>query len=49
MRTEEGVRNHYKWRDYVNVVYYRDLEASFPKWPRKFVVRGAAESDGFGL
>lgn len=49
VRSVEGVRNHYKWRDYVNVVYYRDLEAAFPKWPRKFVAESMVESGGFGL
>jgi hypothetical protein len=30
---EEGICNNYMMRDEMNIIYYRDLEASFPEWP----------------
>lgn len=33
---EKGVCNHYKDRDEINIIYYIDLEKSFPEWPYKF-------------
>lgn len=33
---EDGVCNNYMMRDEMNIIYYRDLEASFPEWPYPF-------------
>ena len=42
-----GVSNDYKLRDEVNIIYFRDLETFFPKYPRRFKVEERQE--GFGL
>lgn len=33
---EAGLCNTYQMRDELNIVYFQDLEASLPKWPRPF-------------
>ena len=33
---EEGISNKYQLRDEMNIIYYQDLERTFPKWPWKF-------------
>ena len=49
LRKEEGVRNHYKWRDYVNVLYYRELEKAIPAYPRKLEIKAAGHGFDLGL
>lgn len=36
---EEGVSNTYQLRDELNIIYFLDLEKTFPKWPWKFKLR----------
>jgi hypothetical protein len=47
IRMKIGVSNCYKLRDEVNIIYYRDLEESFGKYPRKF--KAEERQEGFGL
>lgn len=37
---EKGISNIYQWRDEMNVIYFKDLEASMPEWPWPFVMDG---------
>jgi hypothetical protein len=43
-----GLSNDYKLRDELNVIYFRDLELNFPKWPWKWS-RPDTSPEGFDL
>ena len=36
---EKGLINDYKLRDEMNILYYLDLEKTFPKWPWQFKIK----------
>jgi len=41
---ERGVSNIYQLRDEMNILYFIDLENSFPKWPWKFKLKNTQTS-----
>ena len=43
---EEGISNRYQLRDELNIIYFKDLEKSFPAWPWPFKREGVR---GFAL
>jgi hypothetical protein len=48
--TEPGVSNEYKMRDAMNVIFFTELEASIPPWPRKWDRPVASTKKvGFGI
>jgi hypothetical protein len=44
---EPGLCNDYKLRDEINIMYYLELEKSFPKWP--YALEIGDTNKGFGL
>ncbi len=37
---EPGICNNYRLRDELNIIYFQDLEKSFPEWPWKYKRKG---------